>query len=75
MFNEAIKFHKYMIPVFLVVCLIFFLTGCAAFERRPAIVEKSRSARVIECVDRFLMKDLKASISYEICKDIYKRSE
>ena len=32
MYEEAIKFHKVMLPVFLCICILFWLVGCDQSE-------------------------------------------
>lgn len=78
MYRESVTFHKYTLPIFLGICLILFLTGCSAFSHRATIDTENpipRTKAVINCMNEFLAKDVKAKTSYDICKDIFKRGE
>lgn len=76
MYNEAAKFHKIAFPIFLAICLVFLLTGCAAFPvKSQRLAPQIRTTRLLVCIHGLLNKGITAKSSHSICKDIYKRGE
>lgn len=56
-----------------IIILVFILTGCALPLRREA--PQTTDIKIINCVDKFLDKNLTGKSSFDICGEIYRRRE
>ena len=61
---------------YLVMTLLF--AGCASKETKeikviPKVIKITKQTKLLNCVDRYLEKDIRIGDAFAVCKSIYER--